>query len=63
MYTAAVIAEFDPFHNGHKHLIETTRKAGATHVLCIMSGNFVQRGDVAIFDKFSRARAALENGV
>lgn len=63
MYTAAIIAEFDPFHNGHMHLIETTRKAGATHVLCIMSGNFVQRGDVAIFDKFSRARAALENGV
>ncbi len=63
MKTAAIISEFNPFHNGHKYLIEQTRKAGATHVLAVMSGNFVQRGDVAIFDKFTRARTALENGV
>ncbi len=63
MKTAAIISEFNPFHNGHKYLIEQTRKAGATHVLAVMSGNFVQRGDVAIFDKFTRARSALENGV
>ncbi len=63
MKTAAIISEFNPFHNGHKYLIEQTRKAGATHVLAVMSGNFVQRGDVAVFDKFTRARTALENGV
>jgi len=63
MKTAAIISEFNPFHNGHKYLIEQTRAAGATHVLAVMSGNFVQRGDVAVFDKFTRARTALENGV
>lgn len=63
MKTAAIISEFNPFHNGHKYLIDQTRKAGATHILAVMSGNFVQRGDVAVFDKFTRARIALENGV
>lgn len=63
MKTAAIIAEYDPFHFGHKHLIEQARAAGATHVLAIMSGSFTQRGGVAIFDKFTRAKTALENGV
>lgn len=63
MKTAAIIAEYDPFHYGHKYLIEQTRAAGATHVLAIMSGSFTQRGGVAIFDKFTRAKTALENGV
>lgn len=63
MKTAAIIAEYDPFHFGHKHLIEKTREAGATHILAIMSGSFTQRGGVAIFDKFTRAKTALENGV
>lgn len=62
MKTAAMICEFNPFHNGHRALIEAARKAGATHILAVMSGNFVQRGDVAVFDKFTRARIALENG-
>lgn len=62
MKTAAVICEYNPFHYGHKLLIDKTREAGATHILAVMSGNFVQRGDVAIFDKFTRARTALENG-
>ncbi len=63
MKIAAVICEFNPFHYGHKLLIDETRKAGATHILAVMSGNFVQRGDAAVFDKFTRARTALENGV
>lgn len=63
MKTAAIIAEYDPFHFGHKYLIEQTRAAGATHVLAIMSGSFTQRGGVAVFDKFTRAKTALENGV
>lgn len=63
MKTAAIISEFNPFHNGHKYLTEQTRAAGATHIVAVMSGNFVQRGDVAIFDKFTRAKTALENGV
>ena len=63
MKTAAIIAEYDPFHYGHKYLIEQTRAAGATHVAAIMSGSFTQRGGVAVFDKFTRAKTALENGV
>lgn len=62
MKTAAMICEYNPFHFGHKLLIDKTREAGATHILAVMSGNFVQRGDAAIFDKFTRARIALENG-
>lgn len=63
MKTAFIISEFNPFHNGHGYLIEQTRAAGATHIAAVMSGNFVQRGDAAVFDKFTRARVALENGV
>lgn len=63
MKTAAVICEYNPFHNGHKYHLEQTRKQyGATHIVCVMSGNFTQRGDVAIADKYSRARAALYGG-
>ncbi|MCH5208509.1 MAG: nucleotidyltransferase family protein [Oscillospiraceae bacterium] len=62
MKTAAIIAEYNPFHNGHRYHIEQTRKAGATHIISIMSGNFVQRGDLAVFDKYVRAKNALDNG-
>ncbi len=59
----AITCELNPFHTGHKYLIEQTkRKTGADAIVCIMSGSMVQRGDVAIFDKWQRARAALENG-
>ncbi|MCL1823733.1 MAG: nucleotidyltransferase family protein [Oscillospiraceae bacterium] len=64
MKTAAIICEYNPFHNGHKYHIERTKSGfGATHMIAVMSGNFTQRGDVAIFDKFTRARTALENGI
>ncbi len=59
---AAVICEFNPFHNGHKFLLEKIKEEFADEVVCIMSGSFVQRGDIAITDKYARARAALENG-
>lgn len=58
-----VIAEYNPFHNGHRYqLSEARRVTGCEHVAVVMSGSFVQRGEVAMFDKFSRARWALENG-
>ncbi len=63
MKTAAIISEFNPFHNGHRYLIEQTRANGATHIAAVMSGNFVQRGDVSVYDKFTRTKTALENGV
>lgn len=62
MKTAAIISEYNPFHNGHRELISKTREAGATHIVSVMSGNYVQRGDVAVFDKFTRAKTALSNG-
>lgn len=62
MRRAAVICEFNPFHNGHKFLFEKIKNEYADEVVCIMSGNFVQRGDIAITDKYTRTKAALENG-
>ena len=62
MSRAAVICEFNPFHNGHKFLLEKIKAAYADEIVCIMSGNFVQRGDIAITDKYARAKAALQNG-
>ena len=62
MKTAAVICEYNPFHFGHKYQLDQTRAMGATHIAAIMSGDFTQRGDAAVFDKFERARIALENG-
>lgn len=63
MKTAAIVCEYNPFHNGHKfHIEETKRQTGADAVVLIMSGNFVQRGDVAIFAKALRAKAAILGG-
>lgn len=61
--TAAIIAEYNPFHNGHSYQIEETKKrTGADFVLVIMSGDFVQRGTPAIFHKYARTRMALLGG-
>lgn len=63
MKLSCVISEFNPFHNGHKYLIEKEREHGATHIAAVMSGSFVQRGECAVLNKFDRARCALMNGV
>ena len=63
MKIAGIVAEYNPFHNGHKFHIDETRKQGATHIVSVMSPNFVQRGDVALFEKRTRTLAALKNGV
>ncbi len=63
MKVAAIICEYNPFHYGHRYLIEKTREVGATHIAAVMSGSFTQRGDLAVFDKYIRAKTALENGV
>lgn len=62
MKTAAVIAEYNPFHNGHLWQLEKVREAGATHIAVVMSPEFTQRGTPAIFPKRVRAQAALHNG-
>ena len=59
---AAVIAEFNPFHNDHKYLLNQIKNKGFEFVIAIMSGNFVQRGEPAIVDKFVRAKAAISAG-
>ena len=56
-----IVCEFNPFHGGHKYLIEKV-KSENDRVICVMSGNFVQRGECAVYDKFSRAKTAIENG-
>lgn len=64
MKICGIVAEYNPFHNGHRYHIEKTKEQyGATHIVAVMSGNFTQRGDTAVFDKFTRAGTALENGV
>ena len=63
MKITAIISEFNPFHKGHRYLIDKARENGATHIVAVMSGNFVQRGESAVFSKWDRARVALENGV
>ncbi len=61
MKIGSIIAEFNPIHEGHRLLIEEMRKENDC-VIIVMSGNFVQRGECAIFEKSERARAAVENG-
>ena len=58
MTITGIIAEFNPFHNGHKYLLD---QAEGLKIVA-MSGNFVQRGEPAIVDKWTRAQMALENG-
>lgn len=61
--TAAIIAEYNPFHNGHAYQLEEVRKrSGADYLIVLMSGDFVQRGTPAIFDKYVRTETALLNG-
>ncbi len=63
MKFCAVICEYNPFHNGHAHqLAEIKRLSGCDAVLCLMSGNFTQRGEPAVLGKYTRARHAVENG-
>ena len=63
MKTAAIIAEYNPFHSGHAyHITRTRKKYGATHIVAVMSGNFVQRGDCACISKWERTKMALLGG-
>lgn len=59
MKIAGIVAEYNPFHNGHAYQITQTRAAGATHIVAVMGGNYLQRGEAAQFEKHVRARAAL----
>ncbi len=63
MKITGVIAEYNPFHNGHKYHIEQARMlSGADYVIAVISGDFTQRGTPAVIDKYTRTRMALLNG-
>lgn len=61
MSVTGVIAEFNPFHNGHKYLLENLKNQGDS-VVCVIGDDFTQRGDVALLSKYDRAKTALSNG-
>ncbi len=64
MKICGIVCEYNPFHNGHIHHIQETKKALQPDVLiCVMSSNFVQRGEPAIINKWERAKQALQHGV
>lgn len=64
MKVLGIISEYNPFHKGHMYHLEESRKAtSADFVVSVMSGNFVQRGEPAMADKWLRAKAAIECGV
>lgn len=59
-----IIAEYNPFHNGHLYQIEQAKKiTGAEYVVAVITGNFAQRGNTALVNKWTKAQMALENGV
>ena len=63
MRIMGVVAEYNPFHNGHVYQIDHAKKdLIADGVVVVMSGNFVQRGEPAILDKYTRAKLAIDNG-
>lgn len=63
MKVAGIIAEYNPFHSGHKYNLQKIREVtGAQSIVCVMSGNFVQRGEPAIINKWARTKMALLEG-
>ncbi len=63
MKVVGIVAEYNPFHNGHKYHIEQSKKiTNSDYCIVAMSGNYVQRGEPAIVDKWTRTKIALENG-
>lgn len=63
MKIVGIVAEYNPFHNGHQyHIAQSKQKTDADGVVCVMSGNYVQRGAPALFDKWTRTEMALYGG-
>ena len=64
MNLLGLIVEYNPFHNGHKYHLEKSKEiTKATHTIAVMSGSFLQRGEPALFDKYTRAEMAVKSGV
>jgi predicted nucleotidyltransferase len=63
MKAVGIVAEYNPFHNGHYyHLSQSKKVSGADVAICVISGDFVQRGEPAMIDKFTRTQMALKGG-
>ena len=62
MKTIGIICECNPFHGGHQYLIEQARASGADAIVCVMSGNFVQRGEAAVLSPHARAEILVRSG-
>ncbi len=64
MKVLGIVVEYNPFHNGHiYHINQSKAVTGCDAVVCVMSGNFIQRGEPALINKFARTEIALANGV
>jgi len=64
MKVVGLVTEYNPFHNGHLYHLEASKKeTQSDYSIAVMSGHFLQRGEPAIIDKWSRAKAAVESGV
>ncbi len=64
MKIGGIVAEYNPFHNGHKYQLHKSIETGElTHTVAVMSSNYVQRGETAIVSKWARAEMAVKNGV
>lgn len=64
MKACGLVVEYNPFHHGHQYHVDKARQeTNADVIVAVMSGNFLQRGEPAIIDKWQRAQAALQNGV
>ncbi|MEI8215544.1 MAG: nucleotidyltransferase [Eubacteriales bacterium] len=64
MKILGIVAEYNPFHNGHKyHLIKSKEITGCDYSVAVMSGNFLQRGEPALYDKWIRSEIAIQNGI
>ena len=62
MNFCGIVCEFNPFHNGHEHIIQKAKKQTGKDIICLMSGDFVQRGTPAIESKYNRAANAISAG-
>lgn len=63
MHVTGIIAEYNPFHNGHKYQLDRVKEQGSDYCIAVMSGDFTERGEPAIYNKYTRTRMALMSGV
>lgn len=62
MKTVGIICECNPYHGGHEYLMQQARESGADAIICVMSGNFVQRGEAAVLSPHARAEILVSSG-